>query len=361
MKKGLAVALVTVATGFLSLEFVSYGNSFKASQVLASGAANQMNIPNYTHTGHLNNEDANLIAAIRQAGIKGDNTKTQTIIESLKRPTHRTYVYTCLHALAQLGAIEALPTIDTVIQNSQDQEGSNFARVAKARLIAEDSAKTIIDNRTRAVTKTKRFYKELSLTPADLNAGLKASQSPITDENGRISIATGGHKPHSVELYAVRELADLVYKDGYKDFADLAEVDQVDFQQDYASALKMRLAPLSRDQRLVTIIQELSRKTALTFNDYNEIQLAVNEGQVASHAAANELRKMESHRDQYNQINHHSGFTALFQVIAGVGDEQQAPLINHFKQDQDPAVRHYADIMYDDIAAGIKRESMPAY
>lgn len=361
MKKYFILTLVLGVTVFSALALASYGKNFRPYKAHASYEVGQMNAPQYAYSGHLQSKDANTIAAIRQAGIQGDQSKIPMIIEAVKKPAHKTYVYTCLHSLAQLGAIEALSTIDSMVQTIQDQDIRNFAKVTRARVLAEDSAKFIVDNKAKASVKVKSIYKELAMTPATLNAALLAFHAPKVDEQGRTYISVGGKDIHPIELYVMRELADLIYGGGYKNFADLPEVNQVDFQQDYASALKVRLAPLSRKDRIITIIQELSHKTALTFSDYNEIQLAINEGPIASQVAASELKKMEMHRDQYNQINHHSGFTALFQVIAGVGDEQQAPLVDHFKQDHDPAVRHYADVLYDDIAAGVKREAVPAY
>ncbi len=322
------------------------------------------------YTGHLEPEDANNVSAMRRAGLHDDHSQAPQIIAALQNPMHPAYIYTSIHALAQMGEENSLSAIDRYIRHSdaekdKDPDLSNFALAAKARLLAESRTQSIVDGKTLAAAKVHGFFTQLGLSPSNVNSDLAAYNSPlplsnINDKDVYVS-SSDAKRIHPVGVYAARELADMIYHGRYEDFAPLPEVSAVNFNEDYASALKVRLAQVPRQNRLTSIIQELSHKASLSFNDYYEIQLAVNEGTDASKAAAGELRKMDKNREQYNQVNHHSGFTAMFQIIWGVGDKNQAPLLAYFKNAPNRFVAHYADIMYDDVLQGVKRESQLAY
>lgn len=318
----------------------------------------------FKRSGRLSTEDANNVAMMRMSGLRRDRSQIPAMIALLKNPPHQAYAYSCIHALAQMGASEALPALEpylprTVMVPSSDL--NNFAVVAKARLLAEGEAANIADDKTRAVTKVRRFYHEIGLSSNSLNAGMVAYHTPPTDENGRTWMSAGGERDHPLEFYAIRELADMVYAGPYHDFASLPEISHVDFSLDYSSALKMRLAPYSREQRISIIISDLSRKTALRGDDSYEIQLAINEGTLASQAVADELQKMDKHRAQYDQGSHHGGFVAMFHIISGVGDQTQMPLLRHFMDDSDAWIRHYAETAYRNLSRGDKYDRILGY
>ena len=306
-------------------------------------------------------DESNVIANFRQAGLSKDHSQIDQMVEIIRtwKPTERSYVYTTMHSLAQLGADKSLPLINiyaekSVMEPGYDPDLSNFSIAARARLIAESSTLNIVDSKARAFAKIRRFYQELNLTPNGLNSSLVVY-------NSRPRGSMSGNSPHPVGVYAVRELADMVYQGSYTDYSSLPQVTGIDFNSDYPSALKIRLAPLTKSERLSTLIQELSHRT-VGINERNyDLQLAINEGTSASNAAAAELKIMDNHRIQYNQVTHHSGFVSMFYIIAGVGDQSQIPIIEHYLTDQDHWVRHYAEIADRSLSKGIKRETAPAY
>ena len=204
------------------------------------------------------------LATLRRAGLQGDRSQIATLINNLTAPAHRAYVQTSLHALAQLGATEALPAIDKVCRDTSDRDNQGYARVARARLIAESGALGSVEGKVEASAKMSRFYQELALTPAELNTGLSHNQS-------------ASYQPQPMEVYAVREIADMVYRGSYADYAALPGVAQVDFHADAPAALKMRLSAIVPERRLGTMIQELSQKKTLMMDDNFEIQLAAHE------------------------------------------------------------------------------------
>jgi len=322
---------------------------------------------NYTYSGRLSDTDANRIEDFRQAGLQGDRSLVPAMVDAIKSPAHLGFTYTTMHALAQLGATEAVPVLETYTQDAsadQDETGGdlrNFSGAARARLLAESEAHAISDSKSASLAKVRRFYKELKMTPADLNDALVAYYPPVAKPSvgvqGNITFitpASDGAPAHPIGVYAVRELADMMYHGGYKDCAFLPEVSQVNFASDYPSALKMRLAPLAPIERLNTMLRELSQKKVLKHWDDYEIQLASNEGLLASHSAADLLKKMEAHPEQYDE----PGFTALVRVIWGTGDREQAPLVQHLLENR---LISTGNLPIWDLTKGVKGAREPAY
>lgn len=270
---------------------------------------------------------------------------------------------TALHAAAQLGATEALSAIDAILQKD-DQTVSPYAKVAKARLLAEDSTKAIGNRAARAAVKIQRLYAELGLSPADLNAGLTAYQAPLhPDASGRFSVSTRP-RPVPVEVYAMREIADMVYQGAYADYASLPGVIGVNFPSDYPSGLKLRLASLPPNRRVDTLIQELAGGQIPGNDEQYAMQLVLDAEPAASPAIGTKLREMDAHKSEYPE----QGFTALLSLLETINDRSQAALIQHFrdvdKQEREKGgVRkvYVANSVYLEAEAGIKRQYAPGY
>jgi hypothetical protein len=300
---------------------------------------------------------------MRQSGLQAGYSQIPEILVALQHPVHTAYTYTPIHALAQMGAEEALPVIDQYIRHgiadkNKDLDLSNFAVSARARLLSESEANHITDSKAKAIAKVKTFFATLDLAPADLNSDLATYNAPLlpsTVKGKEVYLTSNdASKIHPIGVYAIRELADMIYHGKYEDFASLPDVKNVNFSGDYGSALKLRLAPLSMNQRIDTVINELAHRTVLRFDTDYDIQLAINEGLPASQAAAKKLSEMEKHPENYSHI----GFKALRCVILGVGDKEQAALI---KRLNDEKISYCSPMEYADISQGVKRERAPAY
>ena len=321
---------------------------------------NVMPIKTFAYSGHLRDEDANLIADLRRAGIQSDTTKVPALREALDNPKHVTYVYTALHSLSQMGITGALNSVDK-IRSSSDTDLSHFAHSAKARLLAESKVEQGLNHKTRSASKVHIFYQELGLTPADINASVFIYRNPQTTSEG-YGVTFSETQPTPVAVYAIREMADMIYRDSlapgvYEGYMALPTVAAVDFSQDYASALKMRLAPLTQGERVAMLITELSNKKVLRAEDNYEIQLAINEGVETIPAINMKLKDMDSNRSRYSYI----GFAALFRVLAGIGDPKSASLVESFLHDNDQWVVYYSDQVYLDLHKGIKHDRVFAY
>lgn len=221
-------------------------------------------------------DEQRLLPAIHAAGFAGDHTDVPALVASFQTLSSPFFYREPLNALARLGAVEALPAVDAVIEADRDQDTTNFAVAARARLVAEDAVSGLPSGPAKAA-KVARFYKELGLTPADLNKAEAWFQPQRLQR-----LPSGSPVPAPIGADAVQQLADMVYRGNYADYAALPGVSQVDFGPDYGAALKMRLAPLSQQQRISTMIQELANKTTWSLLDNLETQLLVDEGKAAS-------------------------------------------------------------------------------
>jgi hypothetical protein len=289
------------------------------------------------------------LAEVRQSGRQADAAQIGKMIRLLKNPPHPSYMKAALHSLAQLGATEALPTIDEEMQGESDADIRSYSVAARARLQAENAAQGVQDSDIAAQTKIRVFYQVLGTSAAGLNSGLEQHHDLITKQAFRIQT--------TAEVYAVRELADMVYDGQYTSFASLPGVSEVNYSQDYPSALKIRLSSLPPKERVNTMIQRLAQETEQAPNDAYDLQLLANEGTLASQAAVAKLREMSTQRSKYTYI----GFSSLFEVIRGTGDKSQAAFVERFRHDADGRVAHYAEADYYDIEDGVKHQYVPGY
>jgi hypothetical protein len=303
--------------------------------------------------GRLPQETEKQTMQAHQAGLNGDTTQIPAILDILRLPFDPDSHETAMLALARLGAVQALPQFDTISRNKDHTEIADFAIAARARLVAESQAPP--PGLGRAAAKVARFYQELNLSPQDLNAALADYQH---NYSGKLHVTL----PQATEvgLDAVEQLADMVYHDApgvAAEYASLPGIAALNFAADPPSALKMRLAPLSKPERISIMIQDMMHKKKWSALDNDETQLLDDEGLDASHAAAAQLKLMEQHRANFIAED----YETLFGVLHNIGDKEQAPLIAHFKSDADPIVAEYADRVYGSIADGIKTRIVYGY
>ena len=307
----------------------------------------------------LNKEDFDKVSSISESANAQDRSQIPSIIRVLQKPSQTSHAEAGLHALARMGAVEGLPIIQEYIESDTTGVG-RYAHVAKARLLAESSTASIVGSHQIASAKIERFYRELNMNGTNLNAALTDFLAPTEQvgEDGRTYRQFSSSPPlPPIGVYAMRELADIMYHGLYKDYADLPQISGVNFQDDYPSALKVRLASLPQDERLPALINELANKKTLTPNDDYELQLAINEGKPAAELAAQKLLNMEQQHEQYTS----AGFGALFNVLNGVGDQKQAPVLARFIHVPYPYVGHDAEQSYRNLVEGYRGEYKTGY
>lgn len=327
-----ALSIVAVAL-LLTLIFVQPGEKGKASA---------------TPVPPLPPSESNLLADMREAGIHGDRSQVPSMIQALKSP-HPTYVVTALHALAQLGATEAIPTVDQIMQRSAGDQSLpeytlTYAHVARARLLAEAEGQKANVANAQAQTKVSRFLAELNLTPSQIVTGASAYHQ-----------FHESHQGLPVEVDAMQELGDMVYHGDSAIYQ--AYLHDIDFTQDEGAVLKVNIAKQPSKNRLAYMIDQLAVKHNRDLQANLLLQLAVDEGLPASQMAASKLNEMASNRQQYSEI----GFLMLFLVIEGVGDQKQAPVVAQFLHDQDSWVISDAQNALSEIKQGRRVQFAAGY
>lgn len=268
------------------------------------------------------------IQATRRAGLTGDRSKIPLMIETLRQQKIFQEVFPALHSLAQLGATEGLPAMDALTRRDTiDFETHGFALVSRARLVAEAEARGIVDPVQQANVRVRTFYREIGLTPAQINSG--------TEAFNRVPMS-GAATP--LEVFALRELADMLYMGPYAAYVSVPGIAAIQFTLDYPATLKVKLAGLSDEQRVEWLVTDLAHQKVVA-NDQNcEQQLTADEGLLASRAIGKQLREMDQHRDVYSR----AGFAALFEVLRAIGDPEQAWVFPHFAKDANGFIALYA-------------------
>jgi hypothetical protein len=284
------------------------------------------------------------LAALRIAGLHRDLSKMSQMIACLN-DSNPTYVATGLHALEHLGNEQGIPDIDRVASGSNTDYIREEAKSAHARLMAEttDLSPTLPDERVQI--KIDRYFSEEGLDKDKIVAGVLAFHS------------RGGSQGLSHEMNALREVADMAYRDSSTGFLSSPQLQGLDYSQDPGAALKVRLARMPQEGRLPWMINELANKKKIGKNEGYLLQLAVDEGEAASQAAGSKLREMDANREQYT----YTGFSALFDVIRGVGDKRQTSLIAHFLNDQDTWIAYYAQQVYPSVKKGLGKQYAVGY
>jgi len=273
------------------------------------------------------------VAAFREAGRSGDRTQIPDLLAALnkdvkKERTGRAAMYhdaVVLHSLAQLGATEALPFLELIAREVSLR--GRYANLVRARLIARSAVGSPED-------KVRRFLAEMSMTVEDVNGVRKP-------DNDRTRA--------SIELSVLRELADMIYHKRDLDLARAAQALGIRFAQDAPSALKVRLAPLSQKERVDTLIKQISEARVGGYEEDYLLQLAANEGTIASRAAAARLKQMMAERSKHDRV----GLELLIHLIWFVGDKDQVPLLESLRKDPEPWVGYNAANALPDVRTGV--------
>lgn len=331
-KASIAVCAVTaLAAG--GWAWIGYRPSISASPVSASPVS------------VLKPAERDILAQMRAAGLRGDRSQTTAMIKALQNG-HPTYIATGLRALAEVGDETALPAIEKLmLQHPTDTVGEE-ARAVRARLISVNRTSKALVPDENAKTKLRIFLSEVRLKPAELSSSV--SEFGFTQR---------GRQGWSREAYAMEEIADMMYRDPFTNYQTVPDLQGVDFTADPGSALKARLAQFPKAERVEWMINELAHKRSIRGEDGFLLQLTVDEGSSASHLAARKLMEMDAHRSDYTYI----GFSALFDVLRGVGDTSQSPIVERFLHDKDGWIAYYAQQVYPDVRRGLRRQYAVGY
>jgi hypothetical protein len=297
--------------------------------------------------------DHKRLVSVRESGRLHDTKAIPGLIAVLteKPQVNTDLALTAIHSLAQLGAEEALPDIDTYAASLKDpkmqgfynDQAGNYILVARARLVAEASVTDIRTQPEMTNAKVLRLYQELNLSVTGINKGVAVykAQYPGPWHN----------PPLPVEIYAMREIADIVYHSSVADLKGIPIAGSLELKSDYPSQLKIQLVGLSEAKRIDWLINDLSHKKALTSDEDYEIQLVEEFGTSAGKAAFAMLTHMDSHREEYK--GHEGGFLGMIHIVYEV-EYQVSQVQEHFQHDPHPSISNAAHM-------GVSAEYVPGY
>lgn len=305
----------------------------------------------FARPGGLGSDEMKQLVSLRQAGLGGNQAQIGVIRQIIKKPfatdTHaftpslnEILVITALRSATRLHDVSALADIDTLRQRTKQHFPgvSNFAAVQEARLKADQAT----DSLPNLSAQVNAFYNALGLSPREIMAGIENYKKRY------YASPEGRRLPIPVEVYALREVADMAYQSQSPAAVSLLNTSPLDFSQDFPSALKMRLAPLSYEVRITALLEALVSTRILATNEEYEMQLLADEGQPAGRAIALRLQDALKHRAQYQQVN----IQALFRVLTAIGDPAQAPIVAQFLHDPDIAIRQDAETLSANLPSG---------
>ena len=236
------------------------------------------------------------------------------------------YRLTLMHALAQMGTASAVPEMDNIIETNKDPDVVNYAKVCKARLLAESSTPTKPGAATPAQLnrKVERFLTEMGMTAADLNVG--AGDAEAAHREFLAHPYSDGGSVTPLGLIAMREVADILYRDGAVSPASVSALKGIEFNRDAPSWLKMKLTPLTRQQRvdaliayLITKSKDFSEQIQGKFIEQYQEQLLCDEGLLAKKALAAVLMPRAGSTNGRPVADKSGDLTNTYNNIAGDG------------------------------------------
>jgi HEAT repeat protein len=175
------------------------------------------------------------INALHAIGLRGDLAGIPALLEVVAHPPDNYHLYTALHALGRLGDGQALGAIEDALRDIDDWEAQAFAQAVKARLQAQIAASSLSapQGMEAAQGGIERFLHELNLTPAELNKGLA---NYLYDKQHTM------HADINRETFALRQLADQIYRQRNEPLLRVAIERGINFQAEAGAAYKVQLA-----------------------------------------------------------------------------------------------------------------------
>jgi len=140
------------------------------------------------------------------------------------------------------------------------------------------------------------------------------------------------------EVQVMRQVAEMAGEAYQRGVWDAFKVSGFNFTLDHAAQLKVRLGQMERRQRIQWLVEHLSKKRVLRWEDEYEMQALADEGIEASRWICEKLKLMRVYRNEY----HDNGFCALFRTLKCIGDPEAVPIVRSFLNDNDRWIRHDA-------------------
>ncbi len=271
-------------------------------------------------------KQADLIAAVREAGLKRDRTKLPLVRQALKE-WHPDVLTTALLAAGRLGDSEAVDQISSIATVHLGDTVGYLADVVLARIQTEKAVGRATSD-AAVSRKVNHFLSTARLSKTRIEQAVKAFN------------AQGGEREYVIplEVYALRQVAECAAEGCEAGVVNAATIAGIDFSLDYAAQLKVRLAPMSKKERIDWLIESIARKKVIKGEDYYEVRALADERTEAIEPILAKLRSVKTNREGYA----YPGISTLFNVLACIGDKRAIPVIRSFVGDKDDWLDYYA-------------------
>lgn len=268
------------------------------------------------------------MAMIQYACMHDSRIYVKSCIEDLGKKHTYDYTITLLYSLSLLGESNALPAFDNLINTSKDDNIVTYARVTRARLVAENTAMNIKKPSDKALTKVQTFFRELKFSSTEINDAVKSFQTEL-DAREELS-KTQSDLPwmkYNIKVVAMDQLADIIYQSNtYNEYINLQDVKNINFDKLPSTRFKMQIAKLNKKDRISALIEHLYNIGVNDPTDKYAIQLLINYGKPARDAASIKIKtKVEYLISQGLAANvqyKSSGISSLHKVLQFTGGDE---------------------------------------
>lgn len=270
-------------------------------------------------------EEVDLCIELRKAGLKRDRTKLPLIRKVLKEEWHPTILTAALMAAGRLADEESIPAIQSIIQRYQETNVGELAEVIIA-LIQTEKWVEEANSPQALIRKIKTFLKIVKMSKERIEEAARAFRRA----------KWRSYTPS--EIYAFRLIAELVAEAIKAGVPNAANIAGLDFSLDYAAQLKVRLASMSKRERISWLIETIARKRVIRGQDYYLVCALADEGIEAVEPILAKLKFLKHNREGYA----YPGIKTLFRTLACIGDKRAIPVIRSFVGDKEIWLDYYA-------------------
>lgn len=274
---------------------------------------------------YLSKEEVDLCFELREAGLKREKAKLPLIRKVLKEEWHPTILTVALMAAGRLADEESIPAIQSITQRYCDTNVGEVAKAIIARIKAEKEVEEV-NSPEKLKHKISTLLKVSKMSKDRIGEAMRAFRKI----KWKIYIPS--------EIHIFRFSADFVSEAIKAGIPDAIEIVGFDFSLDYVAQLKIRLASMSKRERINWLIETIARKRIVRGEDYYLVCALADEGIQAVEPILEKLKILKHYRKDYA----YPGIKLLFDTLACIGDKRAIPVICSFVGDEEAWLDYYA-------------------
>jgi hypothetical protein len=279
-----------------------------------------------------------LAAQMRAAGLMRERSQVESLVDVVNENVQEKNVFVALRALSRIGDVRAMPLFDRVEARVAQPTTKEFLKIMKARHFVEQRSQgRKSSSLTEAQSQLNTFISQLDLSLVEF----KRKYSRLAENRrGRLR----GNILNSTLLLS-REIADLIYIHRDTFLLQAANDAEIDLSSDTLVALKVRLAFLPPQERINTLLAELSSNKFTGYLDFEDaaftVRLLVDMGAPAQQSIKARLERLRTDRAASEDE-----FTAsLISAYAMFSTNRQSSVVTDFKNDRSEQVRGAAEVL----------------